>query len=366
MKFFATLILGLVVLPLGAQPEPVPPPIPLEQLLDVLRYIKTVGAEQIVDMIDKRGVDFRYSDSTRRSLEKAGATEAVLRAVSRASERRASRLRQQPLITPPQTFEEPQIELPPPLSPREQEELLARAREQALSYTKGLPSFICLQVTKRHIDPSGQGQWQLADQFNAKLSYEKEKGERYEIISVNNQMREVPNLEALGGSTSSGEFGTLLLALFEPERQARFSWSKQAALRGRATEVYDFSVDQEHSTWHVSYQKTLNIIPAYRGKVWVDRETGQTLRLAMVAVDIPKDFPIRIVESTLDYDWATISGIRFLLPAKAYMQMAESRFVAKNEITFRLYRKFSTDTSIKFDIPEEEPEKKPAPPPKKQ
>jgi len=366
MKFFATLILGLVVLPLGAQTEPPPPPFPLDQLLDVLRLIKTLGPDQIVDMIDKRGVDFRYGDSARRSLERAGANEAILRAVSRASERRAGKLREQPLIAPPQTYEEPQIQLPPPLTPQEQTALLASAREQALSYTKGLPSFICLQVTKRHLDTTGNGNWILADQFNAKLSYEKDKGEKYEIISVNNQMREVPNLESLGGSTSSGEFGTLLLALFEPERQALFTWSKQAALRGRATEVYDFSVDQEHSTWHVTYEKLRTIIPAYRGKVWIDRETGQTLRLAMVAVDIPKDFPIRIVESTLDYDWANISGSRFLLPAKAFMQMAESRFVARNEITFRLYRKFTTDTSIKFDIPDEEPEKKPVPPPKKQ
>lgn len=366
MKFLATLILGLVVLPLVAQPEPAPPPFPLDQLLDVMRHIKALGPDQIVDMIDKRGVDFRYTESARRSLEKAGATEAVLRAVSRASERRAGRLREQPLIAPPQVFEEPQIELPPPLSAKEQEALLARAREQALSYTKGLPSFICLQVTKRHVDTTGRGDWLLADQYSAKLSYEKDKGERYEIISVNNQMKEVPTLESLGGSTSSGEFGTLLLALFEPERNAHFEWAKQAALRGRATEAYDFFVDQEHSTWHVTYMKTSTIIPAYRGRVWVDRETGQTLRLAMVAVDIPKDFPIRVVETTLDYDWATISGIRFLLPAKAFVQMAENRYVAKNEITFRLYRKFSTDTSIRFDIPEEETEKKPAPPPKKQ
>jgi hypothetical protein len=371
MKFPRTLALVLTLclaaVSLGAQREAAPPPFSLDHLLDVLRNIKMLGSDQVVGMIQKRGVDFRYSEAARRSLQKGGATEEVLRAVSRAAEERSSKIRSQPLIAPVQVNTEPQVELPPPLSPKEQAALLEKAREQALSYSRGLPSFICLQVTRRHVDTTGRGDWILADVFNAKLSYEKEKGEHYQIISVNNKYTDIPSMEALGGSTSSGEFGTMLNGIFEPERETHFAWRQQAGLRGRATEVFDFYVEQQHSIWRITYMKSQTIVTAFRGRVWIDRETAEVLSLAMVAEDIPPDFPIRMVAETLDYDWATISGLRFLLPAKALMQMAESRYVSKNEITFRLYQKFSADTSIKFDIPDEEekPAEKQAPPAKK-
>jgi hypothetical protein len=290
-----------------------------------------------------------------------------MEAVSKAAAVRLKRLQQVPLVPPPSGQEEPQIELPPPLTAAEQHVLLERARERALAYTGELPSFICLQVTKRHVDPTGRGDWQMVDSYQARLSYDKAKGESYQLVTVNNQLaKETADFESLGGSTSTGEFGTLLRVLFEKETGARFEWARQAALNRRPMEVFNYSVDQERSTWHITFQKIQTVIPAYRGRVWVDRETGQVMRLLMVAVNIPKDFPIRIAETTLDYDFAAISGLRFLLPSRAAVVMGEGRLVTRNEIEFRLYRKFTTEATVTFDLPEEEKKEEPKkPPPKK-
>ena len=58
---------------------------------------------------------------------------------------------------------------------------------------------------------------------------------------------------------------------------------------------------------------------------------------------------MRQVKETLDYDFTKIGDREFLLPLVADVRMHASRVWTKNVKEFRLYRKFSADTSIKFD-----------------
>ena len=50
----------------------------------------------------------------------------------------------------------------------------------------------------------------------------------------------------------------------------------------------------------------------------------------------------------MDYDFATISGEKFLLPLKADLHFRGGRALVWNEIEFHLYRKFSADANITF------------------
>jgi hypothetical protein len=358
MRFSAAWCAPLLVT-VAAVCAPAQVPFTEDQLLHVVSSIKLIGEEQIIEMVQKRGVDFRLTESIRRALRKAGAGPSLLEAVAKASEERLRR--DKPAATSTAAAAPEEVPLPPPLSVTETGEFIERARHRALNYTKELPSFICLQVTKRHVDPTGKGDWLTQDVIQARLAYDKQR-ENYQVVTVNNQLTD-RSMESLGGATSTGEFGSLLLSLFEPDSEARFQWVRQGTLRGRAVEVFDFEVRQEKSRWHITYNKTDTVIPGYRGRVWIDRATAQTLRLSMAAVSIPPDFPIRLADTVLDYDYTAISGIIFLLPAKASVQMAESRLATRNEIEFRLYRKFTTETSISFDTAEDEKDKKP--PPKK-
>ncbi|MFN9893163.1 MAG: hypothetical protein ACK58M_08010, partial [Acidobacteriota bacterium] len=45
----------------------------------------------------------------------------------------------------------------PPPSPEEQKRVIDEARSYAMGYSKGLPDFLCMQVTRRYVDPSGLG-----------------------------------------------------------------------------------------------------------------------------------------------------------------------------------------------------------------
>jgi hypothetical protein len=73
---------------------------------------------------------------------------------------------------------------------------------------------------------------------------------------------------------------------------------------------------------------------------------------------LPTDFPIQQVEDTLDYDLAAISGHEYLLPLRAVVQMREGSHHSKNEVEFRLYRKFTAESSLSFDTPDAPPEDK--------
>ncbi len=239
-------------------------------------------------------------------------------------------------------------EQPPPPSPEEQERILAEARSSALAYTAGLPDFICLQVTRRYVDPSGlEMDWLKQDEIKIRVSYF-DKHENYEVLSINNKISN-KGIRELGGATSTGEFGSMLAQLFDLKTAAEFQWARHSLLRGRGVYVFQFRVPRHRSRWTLSVEDTRDIITAYKGLVYIDKETERVLRVYEKAEDIPSSFPIQSAESRLDYDYTEISGTEYLLPLKARMRLRQGRLLARNEVEFRLYRKFSADAVISFD-----------------
>ena len=244
----------------------------------------------------------------------------------------------------------------PPPSPEDQKRIIEEAREVALNYSKRLPDFICLQVTRRYYDPSGLEYFSLADTVATRLSYFEQK-EDYKVISVNGKMTDV-SYDKLGGATSSGEFGSMMREIFEPISQTEFHWERWAKLRGRITHVYGYRVSQPRSRWSIVYDHRLTITPAYRGWIYVDKDAPMVMRITLEAEDIPSTFPIQQASNVLDYDFTTISEKEFLLPLRAEMRMREGRVLAKNVVEFRNYRKFGAEATITFDVPDALPEDK--------
>lgn len=239
----------------------------------------------------------------------------------------------------------------------EQSRILDEVRAYALNYTKQLPNFLCTQVTRRWYDPSGLEFWRMQDVITTRLSYF-DQHEDYKVVLVNNQPVET-SMERLGGAISTGEFGSHMREIFSPKTQTRFEWERWATLRGRRTYVFSYLVDQEHSTWHILYDHSLDIVPGYRGLVYIDKENSRILRITMDPVDIPPTFPVQQASTVLDYDYAKIADQQYLLPLRAVVRSRVGKLLSKNEVEFRLYRKFGTEATIKFeDTPEPLPEEK--------
>ena len=252
----------------------------------------------------------KLEDSTVTELQRLGAGPKTVVALRHLSEMTASLpgAAAAPVNTVPV--------LPPPPGPAEMKQILDEIRENARNYTKKLPDYVCTQVTKRHVDPTGTGSWHLEDQILEKLTFFEQK-ENYKVIMVNNSpaTNDVSH-EKLGGATSSGEFGSILYAIFAPETQTEFAWDRWTGLRKRWVYVFSFQTLQPiYSITHGGSKRTIST--RARGSVYADRDTKTVVRIKLEADGIPADFPIQTVSLDLNYDFTDISGQEFLLPLRS-------------------------------------------------
>jgi hypothetical protein len=181
-----------------------------------------------------------------------------------------------------------------------------------------------------------------------RLSYFEQK-EDMKLIMVNNNPT-TQNYQTLGGATSSGEFGSLMLSIFEPQTQTTFAWDHWATLRGKLVMAFHYNVEQSHSQWGVDYERREHIYPAYSGLIYLDKDIHVVMRITLNADNIPPTFPIRLAHTILDYDYQDISGHEYLLPLKAQIDMSADNVLTRNETEFRLYRRYSAESEIKYDI----------------
>src|SRR5262249_26971116 len=113
----------------------------------------------------------------------------------------------------------------------EQKSVLAEIRQHALNYTQGLPNFICLQVTQRNVDPTGTGRhWREVDKIQEQLTFF-DHHEKYAVSMINGQMVTGVDHDKMSGARSSGEFGTMLYEIFDPETETEFELQRWGKLR---------------------------------------------------------------------------------------------------------------------------------------
>jgi len=250
---------------------------------------------------------------------------------------------------PAETPAPPRPTIPPP-SAEEQNQILAEITQNALDYNKKLPNFICTQVTRRHFDPSGTNTWRPADTIQEQLSYV-DGSEKYKVVLINSLPVTISH-EQLGGTTTSGEFGSTLLDIFTPETHTTFAWERWATLRSRRMYVYSFRVQQSYSRYTIDDRTSQrSIVAGYHGLIYADRENKMVMRITMEA-DGLESFPVNKVSMDLNYDFVKISDQEFVLPLKADLHSSAGRYMSWNEVEFRLYRKFGAESTIVFDAPD--------------
>jgi hypothetical protein len=312
---------------------------PDRQVAEYLKHVKLTG---------------KLDDQTIEDLQSAGAGPKTVAALKGLGEATAK------LPEPAPVVEQPKVEAaqaPPPDS-IEQGKILDAVREYALNYTSQLPNYICLRVDRRSGDSTGSGNsWRLLDTVTTRVSYFEQK-EDYKVVTVNGTPVTDKKLEDLGGTISEGEFASMMREIFQPESEAHFEWARWGTLRGKLCYVFSFDIDQPHSHYRIVADRQQEITPAYRGEVFVDVDTKMVTRIKHIPYDIPASFPIQHVETVLDYDYTKIGTQEFLLPMRALVTSRSPRSMSKNEEEFRLYRKFGTESTIKYETPDPLPDDK--------
>ena len=300
---------------------------------EISRYLRTVKLSQRLS--DAQFDDLLTAGLGPRSLQALHAVQDQARAVSAPEVLAAA-----PVIA----------KLPPEPSAEEQRAIIAEVREYALNYSKNLPNFLCTQHIQRKSSPASTAPASFVEQdrLTVRLSYFEQK-EDYRLLAVND-MPTNRTYQELGGTTSTGEFGSMLRQIFEPSSHAAFTWSGWARLRNQLVMSYRYVVDQPHSHWELDYLRREHLVPGYSGHVFVDKDSHVVLRLTLRADGIPETFAIHSAETILDYDYQDISGHPFLLPSKAQVDLSADGTLTRNETEFRRYQKYTADAAITYDI----------------
>ncbi|HZH92098.1 MAG TPA: hypothetical protein VEX70_15945 [Pyrinomonadaceae bacterium] len=329
--------------------------------------------DEIVEEIRQRGIDFELTTGLRGIVATKSGNDALLRrTLEEAARRRAN-----PAGYAPPSADEAAL-------------VLANARTRSLEASKGLPDFVVKQLVTRSEARGKTQNWQVRDRLTVGVSYrESAGGEQYKLLATNglpnaSSGAERGSYEQAGGSTTTGEFASLLIRIFSDEAATSFNAVATDTLRGRRTIIYDFDIKKDAANNRLLYGgdgETRITTTGLRGRIWVDREQFRVLRAEYTTSDVEPDFPIRQLDKAIDFNWVTISEKQYLLPVAAnatfttavpvtYVERGgRGKFTqteiiqTRNEIRFRNYQRFGSEVKIieDGDFTEEEtpPAKKP-------
>jgi hypothetical protein len=247
----------------------------------------------------------------------------------------------------------------------EQDRILADARHTALNYTTRLPDFICNEVVRRFEAYGTESSWRNLGTLTLQLTFF-EHHETYRLIALNGHST-TQNYDSIDGARSYGEFGSILLLLFHPDTKAAFQWRQWSSIRGRRVAVYSFQVAGTDSHFELSAGTNRVIVP-YHGLISIEPESGRVLRIEDEA-EPPDKFLIQQSYTALDYDFIDVGGQQYLLPARTEVRMLEVapppklrrgelpplkprtdlQLRHRNVTEFRDYRKYTADSTLKFD-----------------
>jgi hypothetical protein len=219
---------------------------------------------------------------------------------------------------------------PAPLDEPEQKKLIEDVKAKALQYSKDLPNFACVQVTRKNVDPTGSSRhWKLTDTVHEELTYV---GGKEEYTQNGKKSSDRQN-----GLLASSEFGEVISWIFDPKANSEFQWSKSDSLRGHRTYTIAYSVKQDNSQLAIGRKSPFKA--PFAGLIEVDADTALILKINLVAYGLPKNFPVSAYSKEFNYDFTKIGDHFYLLPLKADLQSKEGKALLWNEVEFREYHK---------------------------
>jgi hypothetical protein len=224
------------------------------------------------------------------------------------------------------------------------EEIIAGARKQATNYSAKLPNFLCVEVTDRSVDVSGNGKWHRKDSFGELLRYADNQETRTTLEVDGHPSRE--KRADMNGPLSLGEFGHLLSLVFEPSSKAEFHWKETDALANGTVQVFEYRVDHKNDGMLLS-DSSAKIYSGFHGLAYIDSSTLGIRRITMEADDLPADFSIHAASIAIDYDYVTVGARDYLMPVRGTVKVKRGRHEADlNQVVFQDYRRYASQARM--------------------
>lgn len=306
---------------------------------------------ELVDALRKRGIDFVVTDGVRSLTRSKGANDDELKRALEAAERR--RLNPETTKLPTTT---------------ESLALIENARKKTLEAVEEMPDFVVKQQIQRSAAYAGTNNFRNLDRLVVAVSYKSSGEESYRVLSVNGLLQNAPearqSYESVGGTSSTGEFVTMLATIFKPESKTLFEVVQTDVLRTYKTLVFEFTVEKDLAKQVItsvgSGSSADSTITGMKGRLWIDRDSGRVVRVESEATEIPQTFPVRSAKRNIDYEWVKISDELYLLPSlsdvRLTMRERSNIFETRNLIRFKDYQKYGSEVRILDDDNKPEPE----------
>lgn len=332
-----------------AQTQAPSAPLTSDELVRLVRQLpqRPGMKDQLIEEIRRRGIGFPLTGGLLSVVATKSGNDVLLRRTLEEAERR--RLN-------------PAASAPP--SEAEGRELLERARAETRAANEAMPDFVVRQLIRRQYALGTSKNWQTIDRQTVGVSYKAGDGEKYRLLATDGVPTPAGEEEASfmrtgSGTVSTGEYVSMLAALFADESKTRFRLAATDTLRGRRALIYEYEIRRENSKHTIKYGDLPPVVVGQRGRVWLDRETSRVLRIESSATEIQPDYPVTAGSKHVDYAWVQIGGRDYLLPSRAVVEMTavqgERVYQTRNDIHFRNYQKFGTEIRIiEEDIVEDE------------
>jgi VWFA-related protein len=244
-----------------------------------------------------------------------------------------------------------------PLPPVEIQSLIDSARKSALSYTALLPNFLCVERIDRSTDPKGQGLWTHHDTLFELLRYEDQRETR-RMLERNGEKSSV-SVDSLEGARSSGEFGGIVQAIFDPEAHAAFHFERVMQHGDSRLDVFAFRVEVEKSGYFVTESPGSQARAGLKGFVYIDSGTQSVRRLLAQTEELPRHFGIRSSWMSIEYNYVPIDKREYLLPTRGEVGLQRRKGdMTLLQLRFSDYHRFASRSTIVYPT-EEFLEKKP-------
>ncbi len=225
-------------------------------------------------------------------------------------------------------------------------ELVSKLCSFALTYREKLPDFIAQQTTTSR----GPGTTVV---MTAQVTYRKGE-EHHSDVTVNGKpMPPDGRVNANLHLFTNGEFGPLLINLFEIPDTIEFKFSKTDTLLGVSVAVFDFHLPKARNTfWAIRDPKGETLKPEFHGHLWIETQTGRIMREEVEPVVNAWQTGVNSMKLSADYSMTKVSDLGiFLLPVKSESTVCLNHLgttlgCTTNVIAFHNYQKFVANSRI--------------------
>ena len=237
---------------------------------------------------------------------------------------------------------------PAPVGPPDAE--LERIRQVNLEHAKHMPSFIASETAKRYTSPRSADPplWKLKDIVESDIVFKDGEPTR-ERIRMNGKPWNKPQFP---GVTWSVFFGAEIKMVFDPKCPTELVFSGREEANGEQLLAYAFTSPPDGCFgWWSSggFLGRQSYNAGRTGRVLVENPGGSLIQYEEKTTGYPKDFPGRLYQQKIVWDYIKIGDISHLLPVNQEFEMdLKSGDSWRVNVEYKNHRRFEAATTITF------------------